>query len=115
MPRRKDYYSLSTQGARDEVIGANKSLFKLRKNGDETARAPGFLGENTLSNLRYYDGYAFEIKGDKPILRFGRRRCDEVKGVEGQIQSRKDVKFTKVINVLIAYDKKLGLQANLVV
>ena len=115
MPRRKDYYSLSTQGTREEVIRAYKSFFKLRKNGDETARAPGFLGENTLSNLRYYNGYGFEIKGDKQILRFGRSRGDEVKGVEVQIQSRKGVKFTKVINGLIAYDKKLGLQAHLVV
>ena len=65
--------------------------------------------------MRYYDGYGFEIEGDKLILRFGRSRGDEVKGVEVQIQSRKDVKFTKVINVLIAYNKKLGLQAHLVV
>ena len=102
LPRRKDYYSLSTQGTRDEVIGADKWFFKLQKNGDETARPPGFRRKNTLSNLRYYDGYGFEIEGDKLILRFGRSRGDEVKGVEVQIQSRKDVKFTKVINVLIA-------------
>ena len=48
-------------------------------------------------------------------MRFGRSRGDEVKWVEVQIQSRKDVKYTKVINVLINYDKKLGLQAHLVV
>ena len=48
-------------------------------------------------------------------MRFGRSRGDEVKGVEVQILSRKDVKFTKVINGLIAYNKKLGLQAHLVV
>ena len=69
-PRRKDYYSLSAQGTRDEVIGAYKSFFKLRKNGDETARPPGFRRKNNLSNLRYYDGYGFEIEGDKLILRF---------------------------------------------
>ena len=46
---------------------------------------------------------------------FGRSRSDEEKEVEVQIQSRKDVEFTKVVNVLISYDKKLGLQAHLVV
>ena len=75
LPRRKDYYSLSTQGTREEVIRAYKSFFKLRKNGDETARPPGFRRKSTLSNLRYYDGYGFEIKGDKLILRFGRSRA----------------------------------------
>jgi len=35
LPRRKDYYSLSTQGTRDEVIGAYSSYFEIRKNGDE--------------------------------------------------------------------------------
>jgi len=72
LPCRKDYYSLSTQGTRDEVIGADadKSVIKLRKNGDETARPPGFRRKNNLSNLRYYDGYGFEIEGDKLILRF---------------------------------------------
>ena len=81
MPRRKDNYSLSTQGTRDEVIGAYKSFIKLRENGDETARPPGFRRKNTLSNLRYYDGYGFEIKGDQLYLHFGRSRGDEVKGV----------------------------------
>ena len=32
LPRRKDNYSLSTQGTRDEVIGAYKWFIKLRKN-----------------------------------------------------------------------------------
>ena len=115
LPRRKDYYSLSTQGTRDEVIGAYRSFIKLRKNGDEKARPPGFRRKSTLSNRRYYDGYGIKFEEDKLILGFGRSRSDEEKEVEVQIQSRKDVEFTKVVNVLISYDKKLGLQAHLVV
>ena len=68
------------------VIGAYKSFFKLRKNGDETARPTEFRRKNTLSNMGYYNGYGFEIKGDNLILCFGRSRGDEVKGVEVQIQ-----------------------------
>ena len=69
LPRLKDSYSLSTQGTRDEVIGADadKSVIKLRKNGEETARPPGFRRENTLSNMRYYDGYGFEIDSEGQI------------------------------------------------
>ena len=40
LPRRKEYYSLSAQATRDEVIGAYKSFFALRRKGDEKARPP---------------------------------------------------------------------------
>ena len=82
LPRRKEYYSLSAQATRDEVIGAYKSFFALRRKGDEKARPPGFRKRNSYSNLRYYDGYGFEVIGNKLKLRFGRSRLDGVKEVE---------------------------------
>lgn len=115
LPRRKEYYSLSAQGTRDEVIGAYKSFFALRKNGDEKARPPGFRRKNTYSNLRYYDGFGFKIIGKKLKLRFGRSRLDGVNEVEVELQGRDDVQYTKVRNVVITYDKNHGLQAHLVV
>ena len=42
LPHRKEHYSLSAQTTRDEVIGAHKTFFALRKSGDEKARPPGF-------------------------------------------------------------------------
>jgi IS605 OrfB family transposase len=115
LPRRKEYYSLSAQATRDEVIGAYKSYFALQKKGDEKARPPGFRKRKSYSNLRYYDGYGFEVLGNKLKLRFGRSRLDGVKEVEVEMQGREDVQYTKVRNVVITYDKKLGLQAHLVV
>ena len=115
LPRRKEYYSLSAQATRDEVIGAYKSYFALKINGNEKARPPGFRKRNSYSNLRYYDGFGFEVIGTKIKLRFGRSRLDGVKEVEVEMQGRDDVQYTKVRNVVITYDKKFGLQAHLVV
>ena len=47
LPCRKDFYSLSAQGTRDEVIGAYKPYFKLRKNEEGKARPTGFRRRKT--------------------------------------------------------------------
>ena len=80
--------------------------------GDEKTRPPGFRRGKHPFNfpvLRWVN--IFEIEGDQLYLRFGRSTGDEVKGIEVQKQNRKDVKFTKLIHVLMTYDKKLGLQS----
>ncbi|MCX6054810.1 MAG: transposase [Chloroflexi bacterium] len=115
IPHCKEYYSLSAQATRDEVIQAYKSYFTLHKNRDTKARQPGFRRKTTYSNLRYYKGYGFKLKGNKLALNFGLHKTSSVKNVEVEIQHRSDIEFTRVINVLITYDKKHGLQAHLVV
>ena len=115
LPRRKEYYSLSAQGTRDEVMGAYKSFFALRKHSDEKARPPGFRKKNSYANLRYYAGFGFEVDGNQLKLSFGRSRRAGIKAVEVELQGRADVQYTQVRNVVITYDKKLGLQAHLVV
>ena len=42
LPRAQGYYSLSVRATRDEVIGAYRSYFELRRNGNQEARPPGF-------------------------------------------------------------------------
>jgi len=115
LPRAKEYYSLSAQATRDEVIAAYKSFFALRKS-DETARPPGFRRKARYSNLRYYDGYGFSLTEEGRLqLSLGRSRADGVKDVEVDLLGRKDVEYTRIVNVLITYDTKHGLQAHLVV
>jgi IS605 OrfB family transposase len=116
LPRAGEYYSLSTEATRDEVIGAYRSFFTLRKE-DERARPPGFRRKGRLSNLRYYDGYGFSLTEEGRLqLSLGRRRLDGVRSVEVDLQIyRTDVKFNRIVNVLITYDAKHGLQAHLVV
>jgi putative transposase len=48
-------------------------------------------------------------------LAYTRLTANGVKNVEVEIQYRSDIEYTRVINVLITYDKKHGLQAHLVV
>ena len=115
LPHCKEYYSLSAQATRDEVIQAYKSYFTLHKNRDTKARQPGFRRKTTYSNLRYYNGYGFKLDGNKLTLSFGLHKTRGVKNVEVEIQYRSDIEYTRVINVLITYDKKHGLQAHLVV
>lgn len=115
LPHCKEYYSLSAQATRDEVIQAYKSYFALHKKGDTNARPPGFRRKTTYSNLRYYEGYGFKLEGNKLTLSFGLHKTNGVKNVAVEVQHRSDIKYTRVINVLITYDKKHGLQAHLVV
>ena len=115
LPRRQGYYSLSAQATRDKLIEAYKSYFQLRKNGDEETRPPGFRRKNSYSNLRYFNGYGFWLKGNELTLSLGRKREDGVRYVTMQIQHRPKVSYQRVINVVMIYDKKHGLQAHLVV
>ena len=115
LPRAQEYYSQSAQATRDEVIEAYKSYFALRKS-DEHARPPGFRRKARLSNLRYFDGYGFRlIEAGRLQLSLGRRRTDGVRFVEVDLRCRQDVQFTRIVNVLVTYDAKHGLQAHLVV
>ena len=76
LPRADEYYSLSAEATRDEVIGAYRSFFSLRKE-DERARPPGFRRKARLSNLRYYDGYGFRLTEEGRLwLSLGCRRSD---------------------------------------
>lgn len=116
LPRTHENYSLSAEATRDEVIGAYRSFFTLCKE-DECARPPGFRRKGRLSNLRYYDGYGFSLTGEGRLqLSLGRRRSDGVRWVEVELQVyRQDVEFSRIVNVLITYDTRHGLQAHLVV
>jgi IS605 OrfB family transposase len=115
LPRAKEYYSQSAQATRDEVIEAYKSFFALRKS-DEHARPPGFRRKARYSTLRYYDGYGFRLTEEGRLqLSLGRRRTDGVRCVEVDLRCRQDVQFTRIVNVLVTYDAKHGLQAHLVV
>jgi IS605 OrfB family transposase len=115
LPRAQEYYSQSAQATRDEVIEAYKSFFALRKT-DETARPPGFRRKARYSALRYYEGYGFSLTDEGRLkLSLGRSRADGVRYVEVGLHGRKDVEYTRIVNVLITYDTKHGLQAHLVV
>ena len=69
LPRAQGYYSLSVRATRDEVIGAYRSYFGLRRNGNQEARPPGFRRKTRYSGLRYFNGYGLKVDGD--CLRLG--------------------------------------------
>ena len=81
------------------LLGHTNHILNYEKMRNKKQQDRQVFAGKKPSILRYYDGYGFEIESDKLILRFGRSRGDEVNGIEVQIQSRKDVKFTKVIHV----------------
>ena len=115
LPRAKGYYSLSAQATRDEVIQAYKSFFALRKAGRTQHQMPGFRRKTEYSPLRYYEGFGFTLEGDRLRLSLGTGRQDGVKSVAVALRMRQDVAYQRIINVLITYDKELGLCARLVV
>jgi IS605 OrfB family transposase len=115
LPRAKAYYSLSVQATRDEVIGAYKSYFALKKGGHADARPPGFRPKTSYSGLRYYDGYGIVLDGDQLTLSLGLSRLDGARQVTVRVQYRDDVVFRRVVNVLLTYDTKNGMEAHLVV
>jgi putative transposase len=65
LPRAKEYYSLSAQATRDEVIGAYHSFFALRAAGRTQHQAPGFRRKTAHPPLRYYNSYGFTLAGDR--------------------------------------------------
>ena len=88
LPRRKDYYSLSAQGTRDEVNEGNKSFINFRINEDEKAIPPGFRRKHPLK-FTVQRWICFENKGDQLYLRFGKSRGDEVERIEVEIQKKR--------------------------
>ena len=115
LPRAQGYYSLSVQATRDEVIGAYRSYFALRRNGNQAVRPPGFRRKMRYSGLRYFDGYGLKVEGDCLRLGLGLNREDGVRQVTVRLQHRPGVKFRKVVSVLMTYDEKNGMEAHLVV
>lgn len=115
LPRAKEYYSLSVQATRDEVIQAFRSFFALRKAGKTRHQMPGFRRKKTYSPLRYFDGYGYRLEGNRLTLSLGKSRTDGVRQVTVNLQMRHDVPFVRIRNILLTYDANVGLKAHLVV
>ena len=115
LPRAKGYYSQSVQATRDDMIGAYRSYFALRRNGNQEARQPGFRRKTRYSGLRYLDGYGFKLEGDGLRLGLGLKREDGVRQVTVALQHLPGVGFRKVVSALMTYDEKNGMEAHLVV
>lgn len=115
LPRAKGYYSMSVQLTRDEVREAYKSFFTLKKKGLTQHEAPGFRRKGYLSPLKYVQS-GFKVEGDKVTLSLGTSREDGIKQVFFRISHRPDVKYERVRELSIAYDKVSGrIEARLVV
>lgn len=114
LPCQKEYYSLSAQATRDEVIEAYKSFFALRRAGRTQYQNPGFRRKTKHSTLRYYAGYGLSLAGNSLTLSFGNNRKDAVKTIEVRLEHRR-VSYSRLVNILLTYDKKSGLTAHLVV
>jgi IS605 OrfB family transposase len=115
LPRAKDYYSQSVQATRDEVLQAYSSFFALRRKALTQHNSPGFRPKTQYSPLRYFDGFGFSLTGSELKISLGTSRKDKVKQLSLQIQKREDLKYKRVINLLLTYDKSFGLCAHLVV
>jgi IS605 OrfB family transposase len=115
LPRAKGYYSMSVQLTRDEVREAYKSFFALKKKGLVQHEAPGFRRKGQLSPLKYVQS-GFKVEGDKVALSLGTGREDGIREVTFRISHRPDVKYERVRELSIIYDKVSGrIEARLVV
>lgn len=115
LPRAKGYYSLSVQLTRDEVIQAYRSFFALKKNGRTEHHAPRFRPKSTLSPLKYVQS-GFKVERDVVTLSLGTGREDGVRQVSFRISHRPGVKYERVRELSIIYDKVSGrIEARLVV
>ncbi len=115
LPRAKGYYSMSAQLTRDEVRQAWRSFFALRKNGRTKHNAPGFRPRGFLSPLRYVQS-GFTVAGDRVTLSLGKWREDGVRQITFRISHRPDLKYERVRELSITYDKSSErLEARLVV
>jgi putative transposase len=112
LPRAKDYYSQSVQAIRDEVLQADSSFFALRRKGLTQPHRPGFRPKTQYSTLRYFEGFGFSLSGNELKVSLGTHREDQVKQLKLTLQKREDVKYKRVINLLLTYS---GLCAHLVV
>lgn len=115
LPRSKDYYSQSVQATRDEVLQAYSSFFALRRKGLTQHNSPGFRPKTQYSTLRYFDGFGFSLTGNQLKISLGTSREDKVKQLSLILHKRSDLKYKRVINLLLTYDNSLGLCAHLVV
>ncbi len=115
LPACKAYYSHSTQATRDEVIQAHKSFMALKAKGYTQHQQPSFRPKNSYSPLRYHNGFGFTLEDDVLTISLGTKRDDGIKHLDLKLAMRKDITFTKVINVVLTYDKNNGLCAHLVV
>jgi IS605 OrfB family transposase len=115
LPKAKEYYSLSVQATRDEVIQAYRSFLALRKTGKTKHQMPGFRRKTKPSSLRYFDGYGFSLDGDRLTLSLGTGRSDGIRQVSVYLRIGREVPIRRVRNVLLTCDAKLGLQTHLVV
>ncbi|GAF24714.1 transposase and inactivated derivatives [Moorella thermoacetica Y72] len=115
LPRAKGYYSMSAQLTRDEVREAYRAFFALRKKGLTQHNAPGFRRKIFLSPLKYVQS-GFKVEGDAVTLSLGTSREDGVRQVSFRISHRSDLKYDRVRELSITYDKLSGrLEARLVV
>ncbi|KXG73705.1 hypothetical protein AN618_24720 [Fervidicola ferrireducens] len=115
LPRAKGYYSMSVQLTRDEVREAYKSFFALKKKGLTQYEAPGFRRKGQLSPLKYVQS-GFKVEDNKVILSLGTSREDGVRQVSFRISHRPDIKYERVGELSIIYDKDSGrIEARLVV
>jgi len=115
LPRAKDYYASSVQLTRDEVISSYRSFFALRKNGKTKHQAPKFRHKGYLSPLKYVQK-GFKVKGNKVTVSLGTGRKDGVKQVSFKITHQPGIKYERVRQLSIVYDKISGrLEARLTV
>lgn len=115
LPHAKNYYSQSVQATRDEVLQAYSSFFALRRKGLTQHSSPGFRPKTQYSNLRYFDGFGFSLTGSELKISLGNSREDKVKQLSLKLHKREDLKYKRVINLLLTYDKNNGLCAHLIV
>jgi putative transposase len=115
LPRAKDYHSMSVQLTREEVREAYKSFFALRKEGKTAHQAPGFRRKGYLSPLRYVQS-GFKVEGNRVIISLGTNRRDGIRQVSFRIAHRPGVRYERVRQLSIVYDKLSGrLEARLTV
>jgi putative transposase len=116
LPRAKEYYSLAVQSTRDEVIGAYRSFFALRKSGHTEHHSPGFRRKSYLSPLKYLQS-GFRVENGSLVLSLGESREDENKSISMQMQHRPDVSLEtlKIKGVTVTYDKSFGFKTCLVI
>jgi len=115
LPRAKGYYSMSVQLTRDEVREAYKAFFTLQRRGLTQHQAPGFRRRGQLSPIKYVQS-GFKVEGDRVTLSLGTGREDGVRQVSFRISHRSGVKYERVRELSITYDKMSGrIEARLVV
>jgi len=110
-------YFVGTVGnVSDEVIGAYKSFFALRKNGHTRHHSPKFRRKSELSPLKYLQS-GFSVNDHTLTLSLGSSREDRMKSIALKIEYRPgvDLSTARIKGVTITYDKHLGLKAHLVI